>query len=176
MTNAWFVVAAPGANQGTVSNPVIPSGSEIIEVTEGGADYNTLLNDGTITVSGKQWTTVMGPFNSLADAQAAKPAGMSTLQMLAGGLVGGTELAMGTTPTTAAGSATEAASATGGLDDFLEFPEKALGWISNRANIVRVVKVVVGSLMIITGINMLVKDTTNIDVGGAVKSAAKVVM
>jgi len=67
-------------------------------------------------------------------------------------------------------------SATGGVGDFLAFPEKALGWISNRSNIVRVVKVVVGSLMILTGINMLVKDTTNIDVGGAVTSAAKVMV
>ena len=172
MANVWWVVCPPSENTGTT----IPSGSEILETADSGTDYNTLINGGTITVSGKQWSSFMGPFNSLADAQAAKPSSLSTLQMLAAGVAGGVTASTGASSTAVAGTAVEAASATGGVDDFLEFPEKALGWISDRSNIVRVVKVVVGSLMIITGINMLVKDTTNIDVGGAVTSAAKAVV
>jgi hypothetical protein len=46
-------------------------------------------------------------------------------------------------------------------------------WISNRTNIVRVIKVVVGGSMVLVGLNMLTKDTTNIDIGGAVTGAAK---
>jgi hypothetical protein len=72
----------------------------------------------------------------------------------------------------ASGGQAVANTATGSVDDFLEFPEKILGWISNRANIVRVVKVIVGGVMVLTGLNMLVKDTTNIDVAGSVKNAA----
>jgi hypothetical protein len=58
------------------------------------------------------------------------------------------------------------------LEQFGEFPLKILGWISDRENIVRVVKVIVGSIMMLVGMDMLVKDTTNIDIGGAVKTAA----
>ncbi|MGH9918505.1 MAG: hypothetical protein ACRD6W_06525, partial [Nitrososphaerales archaeon] len=66
------------------------------------------------------------------------------------------------------------AAATGGIDDFLAFPEKVVGWISNRTNIMRVVKVIIGGLMILVGTNMLIKDTTKIDVGGSVADVAKV--
>ena len=37
---------------------------------------------------------------------------------------------------------------------------------------VRVVKVIVGSVMILTGLDMLAKDTTGINPAGAVKNAA----
>jgi hypothetical protein len=58
------------------------------------------------------------------------------------------------------------------IEQFSEFPLKILGWISDRENIVRVVKVIVGSIMMLVGMDMLVKDTTNIDVSGAIKTAA----
>jgi hypothetical protein len=57
-----------------------------------------------------------------------------------------------------------------GLGAFLQYPEKALAWISNRGNIVRIVKVVAGGGMVLVGLTMLVNKETNI--GTAVKSVA----
>jgi len=111
------------------------------------AQANTTI-DGTIT----------GPYSTEALALAAIKA--------AGGNGSGSK-----TPNPPAGPQ-QPINPTGSLDDFLEFPEKVLAWISNRENMVRVVKVIVGSVMILTGLDMLAKDTTGINPAGAVKNAA----
>lgn len=60
-----------------------------------------------------------------------------------------------------------------GVGAFLMFPEKVLAWISNRGNIVRIVKVTAGGAMILVGLNMLATKESSLV--GAAETVAKVV-
>jgi hypothetical protein len=60
-----------------------------------------------------------------------------------------------------------------GITSYLDAIKKAAAWISNRGNMVRIVKVVAGGGMILVGISMLVKDTNTVQ--GAISTATKVV-
>ncbi len=113
--------------------------------------------------------------------------GTTILNLLTGGTAVATNPATGQPDVVAQGPGVAGAAATGAesavrtlemsnpLAAIAEYIDASYDWLSNRANWVSVVKVGVGSLMILTGINMLIKDTTKIDPMGAVTSVAKVV-
>jgi hypothetical protein len=125
--------------------------------------------------------TALGIHGYATQAEAeANPQTMNFIQAAAGGasaLAGVSGSATNiTTPGGVVTGGGATAAATGGIDDFLQYPQKVLAWISNRSNIVRVAKVVIGGTMILVGLDMLTKQETNIDIGGAVTGAAKAVV
>lgn len=164
---SWWLISPVGESQGTASAPVVPVGTILYSTPASGATYTTLLNDGTITVNGKQYQTFTGPFPSEAAAKSSKlVSGLSWI---------GTELeaGVGTITNTGVNAEGNTASDVGGggvagLNNLLNLPT----FENLRPFMVRVVKVVLGGVLIIAGMTMLVKQETNISVSDVAKVAA----
>jgi hypothetical protein len=179
---SWFNVSPAGESQGSYLSPSVPSGVLTISVTTGSATYNTLLNDGTISYKGKDYTTFQGPFATEKNAVAALsnlisglPAAGAAGGAIVSGLIAGPTADLGNTtqgnPANTAGSAVSAGVSAGqtasswtqAIADFLHRLTEASTWI-------RVVEVGLGIALAIVALDKLLSATP---AGPAVHKVAK---
>jgi hypothetical protein len=154
----WWVVGPPPERSGP---------GQVVQVANGSAEYNALLNFQTLTIHGHVVTRYYGPFASEADAKKAHPvAGLAWIGTLIGAAAGaggaaaggnGAQVPQAAAGGSAAGGAAGDAAASGinAIGDFFNRLSQANTWL-------RVVKVVVGGALLLEGILRMTGAQTTI--------------
>jgi hypothetical protein len=142
----WWVVVPPSE----VNASKVPADAKIISAQVGSSIDNSLLNQSTISYGGTTYTRYMGPFTSEAAAKSATPStSVSILDLVKLGL-GGAE-AVASSGATAGGN--DPSASTGDVLPSLPSWNLVVSGISGW--FMRGLKIVIGSVLIISGIMRL---------------------
>lgn len=169
--NGWYIIAPFGESTGSGLSGIIPKGSMAYHATGKTADLlfgDMASNNATpVTINGKKWEVVFGPFPTKEIAQSKSPA--TPLQVLTGIAVAGTVKATGQSNADAANAGQSAMNSNplaglAAIGQFFDDLTDTTFWI-------RVGKILFGGTLLIVGLIKLTGADQKI--GGIADKAVK---